>query len=49
MSIEIGSIASHNKHEQQLGIHPRRRDARSGETLDPGFEDLPEQHRAISP
>src|SRR5439155_9466523 len=49
MSVEISPIASEGEHEQQFGIHARRRDVGQVQALDCRAEGFTEKHEAISP
>jgi hypothetical protein len=49
MSVEVGSIASQRKHQQQLRVHSRGRNVCSSEPGDRGGEGLFQLHQTISP
>src|SRR5579872_2696846 len=49
MSVQKRSIATQGKHEQQLGIHSRRRDLSRRQALDCRTEHVAKMHPTISP
>src|SRR4051812_15792469 len=48
MSVKKSAVAAQCKHEQQLGIHSRRRHLSGGQALDCGGESITKEHSAIS-
>jgi len=44
MRVEIGTVAVEREHQQQLDIHPRRRNSLCGKSSNSGGKDLLELH-----
>jgi hypothetical protein len=49
MSVEIGAIAVEREHDQEFGVHSRRRNMGCGQAFDCCVESSAKLHESISP